>query len=142
MKRLLPLVVLLAALPAQARDPMSPPEAPAAAARQPAAEAPPPLRVHQLLVVDGQRYVVHQGRRRAVGEQIGEARIVAIDDNAVLLRQGSTQWRVPLFAGVTRRPATEATNPPATSTAAASAPSPRAPLITARRATAPRGDTR
>ena len=87
------------------RDPM---QAPAAAA-QPRGGAPAPLEapavsVRQLLVVDGQRYVVHGGRRRAVGEWLGDARIESIEDSAVVVRRGGQLQRLPLFAGVTKTP--------------------------------------
>ena len=92
-----------------ARDPMQAPAAAAAAAAQPRGSAPAPaeppaVSVRQLLVVDGQRYVVHGGRRRAVGEWLGDARIESIEDSAVVVRRGGQRQRLPLFAGVTKTP--------------------------------------
>lgn len=115
------------------RDPMSaPPGANTAApgngrnrgagATGATAAAPAVVQVRQLLVVDGQRYVIDNGRRRAVGDWLGSARIERIDDSAVLLRQGSVQWRVPLFAGVTKRPVAEGPQAPPGTTVAQAAP--------------------
>lgn len=92
-----------------ARDPMQAPAAAAAAAAQPRGSAPAPaeppaVSVRQLLVVDGQRYVVHGGRRRAVGDWLGDARIESIEDSAVVVRRGGQRQRLPLFAGVTKTP--------------------------------------
>ncbi len=89
-----------------ARDPMQAPAAAAAAAQPrgsaPAPAEPPAVSVRQLLVVDGQRYVVHGGRRRAVGDWLGDARIESIEDSAVVVRRGGQRQRLPLFAGVTK----------------------------------------
>lgn len=105
------------------RDPMRVPGAavPRGDAAGPAAAPSPPPPVRQLLVVDGQRYVVDGARRRGVGDALGDARIERIDDDAVLLRRGGELLRVPLFAGVTRRAARDDGTPGG---AAASAPSP------------------
>lgn len=92
------------------RDPMQAPAAATAAtaaAAQPRGSAsapaePPAVSVRQLLVVDGQRYVVHGGRRRAVGDWLGDARIESIEDSAVVVRRGGQRQRLPLFAGVTK----------------------------------------
>lgn len=108
------------------RDPMSPP--PGATTLAPAngryggAAAPAAVQVRQLLMVNGQRYVIDNGRRRAVGDLLGGARIERIDDSAVHLRQGSVQWRVPLFAGVTKRPVPEGAEAPPRITVAQAAP--------------------
>ena len=108
------------------RDPMSPPPAATTAAaadgRNGGAATPAAVQVRQLLVVNGQRYVIDNGRRRAVGDLLGSARIERIDDSAVLLRQGAVQWRVPLFAGVTKRPVPEGTEAPPRNTVAQAAP--------------------
>lgn len=105
------------------RDPMRVPgaAAPRGDAAGPATATSPPPPVRQLLVVDGQRYVVDGARRRGVGDVLGDARIERIDDDAVLLRRGGELLRVPLFAGVTRRAARDDGTPGG---AAASAPSP------------------
>lgn len=111
------------------RDPMSaPPGANTAApangrhggAGAPA--APAAVQVRQLLVVNGQRYVIDNGRRRAVGDLLGGARIERIDDSGVLLRQGSAQWHVPLFVGVTKRPVAQGAEAPPRTTVAQAAP--------------------
>ena len=105
-------IASLCCCPAQAQQrvaPRDPMQAPAAAAAQPRGGALAPLEapavsVRQLLVVDGQRYVVHGGRRRAVGEWLGDARIESIEDSAVVVRRGGQLQRLPLFAGVTKTP--------------------------------------
>ena len=94
---------------APARDPMlapadARPASGAASALAPAAE-PPPAR--HLMVVDGRRYVVWGGRKRSVGEMLGDARIERIEDNAVVVRQDGTLQRLPLYGDVMRRPAIE-----------------------------------
>ena len=111
------------------RDPMSPPPAATTAAaaapanaRHGGAAAPAVVQVRQLLVVNGQRYVIDNGRRRAVGDLLGSARIERIDDSAVLLRQGSVQWHVPLFPGVIKRPVPEGAEAPPRITVAQAAP--------------------
>jgi hypothetical protein len=106
-------VAFAAAAPAQPlRDPMQPPPgfaAPAVAgpaAPRPAAapEAAPLPAVRHLIVADGQRWVVDGGRRRGVGDRLGDARIERIEDTAVVVRQGGTLQRLPLFAGVVKQP--------------------------------------
>ena len=105
-------IASLCCCPAQAQQrvaPRDPMQAPAAAAAQPRGGALAPLEapavsVRQLLVVDGQRYVVHGGRRRAVGDWLGDARIESIEDSAVVVRRGGQRQRLPLFAGVTKTP--------------------------------------
>lgn len=125
---------LLVAVPALApandnaplRDPMQPPArraAPVAAAAPAAASAPLPV-VRQILVVGDNRYVVDQGRLRRVGESIGGLRIERIEDAAVVVRDGTTLRRLPLFAGVTKRtpapePAPATPVPPAAASPAA-----------------------
>ena len=107
--------MLLAAAPAWAepsaapRDPMRPPQLapPRAGAASPAGAPATPLAVRQLLLVDGQRYVVDGGRRRAVGELLGDARIERIDDTAVIVRRAGQSQRLALYAGVTKKPSPE-----------------------------------
>jgi len=97
---------------ATARDPMLPPPdarpapAPGAAPATPAATALPQAR--HLMVVDGVRYVIDGGRRRAVGDLLGGARIERIEDSAIVVRQGRQLQRLPLYAGVVKRPVAEA----------------------------------
>lgn len=64
--------------------------------------------LHQLLVVDGRRYVVDGSRLRGVGDTLGTARIESIEDAAVVVRDAGGSRRLPLHAGVVKRPATEA----------------------------------
>ena len=114
-KRVALLGCLAALLPAPAsaderaplRDPMRPPlvVSPRVGGAV-AAESPAPI-VRQLLLRDGQRYVVDGGRRRAVGDMLGDARIEAIEDSAVLVRRAGRLQRLPLFAGVSKQPTPE-----------------------------------
>jgi hypothetical protein len=75
-------------------------------AGEPAAPAALPSPRH-LLVVDGRRYVVEGGRRRAVGDLLGDTRIERIEDAAVLVRSASGTQRLPLFGGVVKRAAVD-----------------------------------
>lgn len=125
--------------PAQAqalRDPMLPPaaarSAPAAAAA-PAEPASAPV-VRHLLVVGDQRWVVDNGRRRAVGDLLGGARIERIEDAAVFVRQGGTLQRLPLYAGVVK----QAPAAPASAAVPAPKPEPRTALAGATGAGRPR----
>ena len=59
------------------------------------------------MVIDGVRYVIDNGRRRAVGDLLGGARIERIEDSAVVVRNGKQLQRLPLFAGVVKRPVSE-----------------------------------
>jgi hypothetical protein len=94
-----------------ARDPMlAPAEArPAGATAAASAPAAAPAPARHLMVVDGRRYVVWGGRKRGVGDLLGDARIERIEDSAVIVRQDGTQHRLPLFGAVQRKPASEAT---------------------------------
>lgn len=146
----LPLAVAALAAAAQApplRDPMQPPvarRAPPGVAPRPAvaASAPAPAPVVQhLYVVGKQRWVIQGGRKRGVGDLLGDARIERIEDSAVIVRRGGALLRLPLFGGVTKRPAAvealaatasaDAPDPPAT--AAAASPITHMPLATAAR---------
>lgn len=88
------------------RDPMQPParRAPAATAPAAAAEAAPLPVVRQIVVVGDERFVVDQGRRRRVGDLLGGLRIERIEEAAVVVREGATLRRLPLYAGVAKRP--------------------------------------
>jgi hypothetical protein len=123
-----------AAEPSAARDPMRPPPVVQRAAADPlgasaaAPVAPPAPVARHLLVVDGQRYVIEGSRRRAVGDKLGEARIERIEDMAVIVSNEGVRQRIPLFAGVDKRPVAEG--------AAASAPAASAPSRARRAVTA------
>lgn len=117
-----------AAEPAPLRDPMQPP--PGLRPAAPAAEGSPPAAdfiARHLMVVDGQRYVVDAGRRYAVGELLGSARIERIDDGSVWLREAGVLRRVSLYGGVAKRavPASEPAPKPPAAGAAQAASSPR-----------------
>lgn len=92
-----------------ARDPMRPPAAalPLPAPRHPgdpAASVAPSLLPRQLMGVDGRRYVVVGTRKLGVGDLLGTARIERIDDAAVVVSEGGTLRRLPLFASAPPRP--------------------------------------
>ena len=106
------------------RDPLQPPAAPRAASAPEAAADAGMSAPRQILVVDGRRYVVEGTRLRGVGDKLGDARIERIGDDAVWLRRAGGVQRVPLFAGITRRPAAPE--------AAASAPPPSSARALAR----------
>jgi hypothetical protein len=107
---LLALLVLASAGAQEApRDPMQPPPSlrPAASPGGSATAEPPPVVARHLMVVDGVRYVIDNGRRRGVGDLLGGARIERIEDSAVVVRNGKQLQRLPLFAGVVKRPVAE-----------------------------------
>ena len=109
-------LMLLASAAAQdaPRDPMQPPPAlrPAAAPGGSAPAQAAPVVARHLMVIDGVRYVIDNGRRRGVGDLLGSARIERIEDSAIVVRNGRQLQRLPLFAGVVKRPVAEP--PPAT----------------------------
>lgn len=99
------------------RDPTMPPVRAQAAQRIGAASAPrPDATPRHVMTVNGQRLLIDQGRRLAVGDLLGAARIERIDDGAVWLREDGVLRQVSLFGGIVKRPVN------ATATAAASAP--------------------
>ena len=120
-------LVLLTHAAAQAgpRDPMQPPAAPRAttATGGPGATEPPPLAVaRHLMVVDGVRYVIDNGRRRGVGDLLGGGRIERIEDSAIVVRNGKQLQRLPLFTGVVKRSVAESASATASISVTATAP--------------------
>lgn len=103
------LVVASANAQEASRDPMQPPPAMRAAAAPggSATAEPAPLVARHLMVVEGVRYVIDGGRRRSVGDLLGGARIERIEDSAVVVRNGKQLQRLPLYAGVVKRPVAE-----------------------------------
>lgn len=91
------------------RDPMQPPPVlrPAAAVGGSATAEAVPVVARHLMVIDGVRYVIDNGRRRGVGDLLGGARIERIEDSAIVVRNGKQLQRLPLFAGVVKRPVAE-----------------------------------
>lgn len=86
------------------RDPTVPPPfwgAPAVGAREPMSA----FRPGHLVVVDGRRYLLWQGRRYREGESIEGARIERIEETEVWLRSNGSLRKVPVFAGIEKRPA-------------------------------------
>ncbi|MEJ6003514.1 hypothetical protein [Paucibacter soli] len=100
------------ALPACAqgelRDPLQAPASLRAASPAASAAETETLLPQQIIVVEGRPYLVVQGRRLGVGERWGEARILAIDEQAVTLSEGGVKRRLPLYQGVEKRPLTAA----------------------------------
>jgi hypothetical protein len=120
-----------AAEPTTARDPMRPPPvAQRAAVGQPVESAAVPVApvARHLLIVNGERFVIEGSRRRAVGDKLGEARIERIEDTAVVVSNNGVRQRIPLFAGVVKRPLADGA---VASSPAASAPA-RAQRVAAR----------
>jgi 2-oxoglutarate dehydrogenase E2 component (dihydrolipoamide succinyltransferase) len=120
----LPMLPLLVHAPgaAQPRDPMRAPSlapAPGAAAARAgtggAAPAPAPaVQPRHLLTANGCRYVVERGRRYGLGDTLGGARIEAIDDSGVTLREAdNTRRRLPLYGAVAKREPADAAAAPA-----------------------------
>jgi len=109
-RRVVPLTLALlgGALPALAqgelRDPLQAPAGLRAASPAASAAEAEALLPRQIMVVDGRSYLVVQGRRLGVGDRWGEARILAIDEQAVTLSEGGVKRRLPLYQGVEKRP--------------------------------------
>lgn len=85
------------------RDPTQPPAAfaaPAGSARLPADT----FRPEHLVTVAGVRYLVWNSRRYAVGEMLQGARIERISETEIWLRGGDGLRKLPLFAGIEKRP--------------------------------------
>lgn len=86
------------------RDPMSPPAVARALVRAVDTAAAPAESVpRHLMVVDGRRYLIDSGRRLAVGDLLGSARIERIDDSAVWLREAGSLRQVSLVGGIVKR---------------------------------------
>jgi MSHA biogenesis protein MshK len=91
-----PLIALLAALfmtaaPARAQalvDPMRPATAPGGEVA--VAHSSGPV-LEQVILGEGRRFAVISGRKVALGDRVGDARIVAIGPDQVTLRGGTTQ---------------------------------------------------
>lgn len=95
---------LQAADPGARRDPTQPPAA--YAPHAPHAAPADPLdgfRPHNILTVDGHRYLVWHGRRYAVGDTVQGARIERIEESEVWLRVDGGVRRIPMFAGVEKK---------------------------------------
>jgi MSHA biogenesis protein MshK len=85
------LAALFVAMPSGAQalsDPTQPPSFSGLPAESPAAPGGPALQ--SILVGPGRRHAVIDGRQVKVGDRVGDARIVAIDFDAVRLREGTT----------------------------------------------------
>ena len=85
-----------------------------------------------ILVVDGQRYVIEAGRRRGVGETLGNARIERIEDSAIWVREAGTLQRLPMFGSAVRRaasPGDAGLAPPTTAQAPAPGGQPPSPIL-------------
>lgn len=84
-----------------------------------------------IVVSNGHSYLIERGRRFGVGDTLGQARIERITSDAVWLREGGATRRVPLYAGVTKRPAIETSSAPSTTTPppAVQSPAASAPVV-------------
>lgn len=107
-------------LPPTALRPLPPPGAASSAdGRTALVAAPPRPTPPTLLVIDGRRYVVDQGRRHGVGDTLVGARIERIDETAVWVRQGGSLRALPMYGSVIKRaPAAAGASEPRGSTAA------------------------
>lgn len=135
---LLPLLLLLGALPAhgeELRDPSSWP----AALRSPAGSAgegeasgePGSHQIRQIVVRRGKPFVVAGGREWGVGAKLGRATIVRIEEQAVWLRDASGTRREALYPGIEKKAASDAGGgqpPTPAAKAKKSKPEPSAPL--------------
>ena len=96
-------------LPPTALRLLPPPGATSAAGGRTALVAPPPRPAPPtLLVIDGRRYVVDQGKRHGIGDTLGGARIERIDETAVWVRQGGSLRALPMYGSVVKRAPTAA----------------------------------
>jgi hypothetical protein len=104
------LSALLAGAPVAAQSERDPTRAPeVVAATTPGGLAPVGARtLYPLLVVDGRRYVLEGSRLRGIGDMLGSARIQSIEDAAVVVSDAGGTRRLPLHAGVVKRPAKQA----------------------------------
>lgn len=94
------------AAPAE-RDPTLPPPGLQATARSADANGAAPMTEvtpRHMMVIDGQRFLIVGGRRLAVGDALGNARIERLDDSSVWLREGGALRQVSLFGGIVKRP--------------------------------------
>lgn len=85
------------------RDPTQPPPGHAAS---PGVQRPDPLaglRLQHLVVIDGERYVVWQGRRHRVGDRLLGLPIERIEETQVWLRGAGGLRKLPLYTGIERR---------------------------------------
>jgi len=85
------------------RDPTQPPAAfgtPGRSIRLPIEV----LRPEQLVTVDGVIYLVWNGRRYKAGETIDGSRVERISESEVWLKTAGTVRKLPVFAGVEKRP--------------------------------------
>lgn len=118
------------------RDPTEPPPvaqaamaASSAGSSASAADAGRSPAPRHIVVSNGRSHVVERGRRFGVGDMLGQARIERITSDAIWLREGGSTRRVPLYAGVTKRPAVETSPAPSTS---APSPAASAPVVVKR----------
>ena len=88
-----------AAQSAPRRDPTQPPAA--YGAKEGVAHDPlERFRPEHVVIVDGQRYLLWQGRRYRVGDSIQGARIERIDETELWLRIDGARRKLPLFPGI------------------------------------------
>ena len=98
-------VALLAAAPAAAQalnDPTRPPNA--SAAGSPDAEPPPGMQLQSVLISQRRRLAIINGQTVALGDTVGEAKVVKITETEVVLQKGSETEVLKLFPGVDKQP--------------------------------------
>lgn len=99
------LLVAVPGLAAQVPDPMRPP----LAAQTPATTTASPalLVLNSTLISRGRRVATINGRRYALGDAIGDRRLVSIEPTAVVLERNDQRLRLELLPSTVRKPAGE-----------------------------------
>ena len=99
----LTVVVVPALAPASAQelaDPTRPPNAPA-----PGQDAGPVgTQLQSVLIAPGRRRAIINGKSVALGESVGEAKVVRISETEVVLQKGDETEVLKLFPGVEKQP--------------------------------------
>jgi MSHA biogenesis protein MshK len=91
MKALVLAVLLASAVSAAAQGLVDPMRPAGAGEGETAAPRPAGPVLEQIVLGDGRRFAVISGRRVALGDRVGDARVVAIGADQVTLRGGTTQ---------------------------------------------------
>ena len=82
-------------------DPTRPPNAPAPGAPD---AAPAGTQLQSVLIAPGRRRAIINGKSVALGESIGEAKVVKISETEVVLQKGDETEVLKLFPGVDKQP--------------------------------------
>lgn len=93
------------------QDPTRPSNSWGAGSAAPAVSSGPVLQ--SVLIASGRRVAVISGQTVQVGDKVGDARIVAINESEVVLREGGKLQTMKVFPGIEKRP-THGGNPAGT----------------------------